>query len=192
MLKARSSLEAHLYMDLHPCECGGDGDFERRHHLEQVGEDIVAVYEGKCRACGRDRRFAFVMAEEIPPPPPAYGGTEPSEIIDPGEFAEVASRYGNWGSLGALNSPASEHHKFRGALVSALAALEEVLKFIPEGQDAVPASALTSERGKARYQKDPDKFSRESLEFRVEATHRALAAIDSSPTPPAGAGAGEG
>lgn len=185
MLKARSSLEAHLYMDLHPCECEGSGGFERRRHLEQQGEDLVTVYEGTCRACGRDRRFAFVMDEEIPPPPPAYGGDRPSEIIDPGEFAEVASRYGNWASLGALNAAESEHHKYRGAMVAALAAAQEVLKFIPEGQDAVPASAFTSERGRARYERDPGKFSRDSLERRLKATSRALAALDAPPPPAA-------
>ncbi|MEW2371456.1 hypothetical protein AB0940_19155 [Streptomyces sp. NPDC006656] len=186
MLKARSSLEAHLYMDLHPCECGGSGGFERRHHLEQHGEDLVAVYEGTCRACGRDRRFAFVMDEEVPPPPPAYGGDKPSGIIDPGEFAEVAFRYGRWASLGALNAPRSERDKYRGAMAAALAAEKEVLKFIPEGQDAVPASAFTSQRGRARYEKEPGKFSRDILEFKVEASQRALAAMEGAPPPAVG------
>ncbi|MCX4527827.1 MULTISPECIES: hypothetical protein [unclassified Streptomyces] len=177
MLRARSSSEAHLYMDLHPCECGG-ADFERRHHLEQHGDDLVAVYEGVCRNCGRERRFEFVMAVEIPPPPPAYGGAEPSAIIDPGEFSDVADRYRRWAGTGVLNSPESERHKYRGAMASALAAVEEVLKFIPEGQDAVPASAFTSARGRARYEKDPEKFSREFLEIERRVTIRSLAVID--------------
>lgn len=186
MLRARSSLEAHLYMDLHPCECGGSGGFERRHHLEQQGEDLVTVYEGACRACGRDRRFAFVMDEEIPPPPPAYGGDRPSEIIDPGEFADVAFRYGRWASLGALNAPRSERYKYRAAMLTALAAEEEVLKFIPDGQDAVPASAFTSERGRAIYEKDRENFSRDILEIGLAASHRALAAMGGDPPPGAG------
>ncbi|WP_327254736.1 hypothetical protein [Streptomyces sp. NBC_01244] len=166
-------------MDLHPCECGS-ADFERRHHLEQHGDDLVAVYEGVCRGCGRDRRFEFVMAVEIPPPPPAYGGAEPSEIIDPGEFSEVADRYRRWAGPGLLNSPESEHHKYRGAMASALAAVEEVFKFIPVGQDSVPASAFTSARGRARYERDPGKFSRELLDYELSITREVLADIDDS------------
>ncbi|MFE9563158.1 hypothetical protein ACFYM0_18855 [Streptomyces sp. NPDC006487] len=191
MLRARSSSEAHLYMDLHPCDCGG-ADFERRHHLEQHGDDLVAVYEGVCRGCGRDRRFEFVMAVEIPPPPPAYGGAEPSEIIDPGEFSEVADRFGRWAGIGLLNSPESEHHKYRGAMASALAAVEEVFKFIPAGQDAVPASAFTSARGRARYEKDPENFTREILEIELDITRRSLEAIDSVARPSGGADAAAG
>ncbi|WP_327254737.1 hypothetical protein [Streptomyces sp. NBC_01244] len=166
-------------MDLHPCECGG-ADFGRRHQLERLGDDLVAVYEGVCRGCGRDRRFEFVMAVEVPPPPPAYGGAEPSEIIDPGEFSDVADRYSRWAGLGLLNSPGSEHHKYQGAMASALAAVEEVFKFIPEGQDAVPASAFTSARGRARYEKGPGKFSREILEIELDLTREVLADIDNS------------
>ncbi|MET9321370.1 hypothetical protein ABZX75_14465 [Streptomyces sp. NPDC003038] len=172
-------------MDLHPCECGSS-DFERRHHLEQHGGDIAAVYEGACGQCGRDRVFTFVMAEEIPPPPPAFGGPEPSQIIDPGEFSEVANRIARRSGLAMLNSPPSEHHKHRGATAYALAAVEEVLKFLPPGQDAIPASAFTSEVGKARYAKDPGKFRRDILEIELRLTRKILANIDRVSTPPPG------
>ncbi|MEU5770206.1 hypothetical protein ABZ782_30285 [Streptomyces asoensis] len=183
MLRARSSLEAHLYMDLHPCECGST-DFDRRHRLEQRGEDIVAVYEGACRECGRNRNFAFLMADEIPPPPPAFGGATPSEIIDPGEFAAVAADVSARAGLELLNSPEAEHHRQRGAVAYAVAAVEEVLKFIPAGQDAVPASAFTSEAGRARYEKDPGKFRRDILEVELRLTRQILTDIDTvTPAP---------
>ncbi|MFF7359064.1 hypothetical protein ACFZA1_41695 [Streptomyces filipinensis] len=177
MLTARSSSEAHLYMDLHPCTCGS-GDFERRHRLEQHGNDLVAVYEGVCRQCGENRRFVFRMAEEIPPPPPAFGGPEPSQIIDPGEFAEVAFRISESAGVQLLNTPESEQHKLRGAVAYSVAAFEEILKFIPPGQDAVPAEAFTSERGRARYQREPGKFARRRLEMNVRLARGVLDDID--------------
>ena len=183
MLRAHSSLEAHLYMDLHPCECGSS-DFDRRHRLEQRGDDIVAVYEGPCARCDRNRLFTFLMAEETPPPPPAFGGPESSEIIDPGEFAAVASDVSRRVGLELLNSPESEHYRHRGAIAYAVAAIEEVQKFIPPGQDAIPASAFTSEAGRARYEMDPGKFSRDILEIELRLTRQILADIDEVGSPP--------
>ncbi|MDR6976412.1 hypothetical protein J2X68_003103 [Streptomyces sp. 3330] len=124
------------------------------------------------------------MADEIPPPPPAFGGTEPSEIIDPGEFAEVASDVSRRAGLEILNTPESEHHRHRGALAYAVAAVEEVLKFIPPGQDAVPAEAFTSEAGKARYEKDRGKFDRDMLQIELRLTRQILADIDEVSPPP--------
>ncbi|MFJ1808705.1 MULTISPECIES: hypothetical protein [unclassified Streptomyces] len=183
MLRARSSLEAHLYMDLHPCECGSP-DFDRRHRLEQRGDDIVAVYEGACRECGRNRNFTFLMADEIPPPPPAFGGAQPSTIIDPGEFAEVAHRVSRRAGLDMLNSPESEHRTYRGAMAYALAAFEELLKFIPPGLDAIPAAAFTSEVGRARYEREPAKFDRDILEMDIDLTRKVIADIDAVSSPP--------
>ncbi|WP_031172518.1 hypothetical protein [Streptomyces durhamensis] len=183
MLPARSSSEAHLYMDLHPCECGSV-DFERGHRLEQLGNDIVAVYEGVCRQCGRIRRFTFLMAEDIPPPPPAFGGPEPSQIIDPGEFLDVAFRIAETTGVRLLNAPDSEQHTYRGAVAYALAAYEEVLKFIPPGQNAVPASAFTSEVGRTRYQSEPGNFRRDVLELSVKNARAVLADIDKAGRPP--------
>ncbi|MDX2679458.1 hypothetical protein [Streptomyces soliscabiei] len=182
MLTARSSSEAHLYMDLHACECGS-GDFERRHRLEQHGDDLVAVYEGDCRQCGTTRRFTFRMAEETPPPPPAFGGAEPSKIIDPGEFADVAFRISESAGVELLNTPESEHHKLRNAVAYAVAAFEEIPKFIPPGEDAVPAAAFTSEAGKARYAREPRKFERKILEMNIKRARAVLAGIDEVSAP---------
>ncbi|MFE7808806.1 hypothetical protein ACFU51_29875 [Streptomyces sp. NPDC057430] len=164
-------------MDLHPCACGS-GDFDRQHRLEQHGDDMVAVYEGACRRCGTTRRFAFRMAEEIPPPPPAFGGSEPSQIIDPGEFLNVAFRISESAGLQLLNSPESEHHKMRDSVAYSIAAYEEVLKFIPPGADAVPSSAFTSEAGLARYRQDPGKFARRLIDIYLKNARAILADID--------------
>ncbi|MEU9702684.1 hypothetical protein [Streptomyces sp. NPDC047981] len=184
MLTARSSFEAHLYMDLHRCAECGSGYFDRQHRLEQHGDDIVAVYEGACRQCGTVRRFDFRMAEEIPPPPPAFGGAQPSQIIDPGEFEKVAGRIAESAGVQLLNSPKSEHYKLRDAVAYTVAAYEEMLKFLPPGGDSIPAAAFTSEVGKARYQADPGNYDRDILEMNVEYARVVLANIDKAGRPP--------
>ncbi|MFD6877216.1 MULTISPECIES: hypothetical protein [unclassified Streptomyces] len=169
-------------MDLHACECGSF-NFDRQHRLELRGDDLVAVYEGVCRQCGRARHFEFQMAEEIPPPAPAFGGPEPSRIIDPGEFADVGYRMSGSAGLELLNRPKSEHHKYRAAMAYALAAFEEVLKFVPPGQDAIPADAFTSEAGKTRYRNGPGKFRRDLIQMHIDSTRRVLANIDKTIPP---------
>ncbi|MEU5632682.1 hypothetical protein [Streptomyces rishiriensis] len=191
MLTARSSAEAHLYMDLHACECGSV-DFERRHRLEQQGDEIVSVYEGACRQCGTTRRFAFRTAAEIPPPLPAFGGSRPSQIIDPGEFADVAFRISESVGVELLNTPESEHHKLRNAVAYALAAFEEIPKFIPSGENAVPESAFTSEAGRARYRREPRNFERGILDMNIRRTRAVLAGIDEAGGPDEAGGADEG
>ncbi|MFI5731868.1 hypothetical protein ACIA49_17220 [Kribbella sp. NPDC051587] len=48
----------------------------------------------------------------------------------------------------------------------ASAALDEVLKFIPDGADAVPREAFASELGRAVYDAGPDRFARAELAYR--------------------------
>ncbi|MFG2573365.1 hypothetical protein [Streptomyces sp. NPDC048481] len=130
------------------------------------------------------------MAEEIPPPLPAFGGSQPSQIIDPGEFADVAFRISESVGLELLNTPESEHHELRDAVAYALAAFEEIPKFIPAGEDAVPESAFTSEAGRARYRQEPRKFERGILEMNVRRARAVLAGIDEVSGRPGGAPSG--
>lgn len=183
MLIARSTQEAHLYMDLHACVCGAE-TFERSHRLDQRDSAMIAVYEGVCPQCGRPRVFEFRLSDELPPAPPAFGGREPSRIIDPGEFMWVSDEAGTDASLRLLNTPPAEQRRHREKAVYALAALEEVLKFLPEGADRIPGECFTSDRGRAVYRKDPSRFERRWLQDSLERDRRILAGIDSF-SPPA-------
>ncbi|MCC9706558.1 hypothetical protein E4N62_15535 [Streptomyces sp. MNU76] len=118
------------------------------------------------------------MTEETPPPPPAFGGAEPSQIIDPGEFEAVAGRLAESTGIQLLNMPESEHHRFRGAMAYVVAAYEEMLKFLPPDQDAIPSSAFVSEVGRARYQRDPRNYERGILEMNVRDARAVLDDID--------------
>lgn len=165
MFTARSIQEAALYVDLHPCECGAAGELTFS-LIEHDGQP-VAVYEGVCPSCGRTRRFEFRIPSE-PVPGPAYGGPEPSAIVDAGEFLWSSDRAAE--QAFQLSDAASPHDVARGrsALDVALAALDEVVKFIPPGADAVPREVIASELGRAVYDAGPDRFTRERLGYRRE------------------------
>jgi hypothetical protein len=142
-LYARSSAEAHLYMDQQPCGCGAS-EFERHAAVIVDGDALCSRYAGPCRQCGRLREFVFVLPEALPPVTAqlAYGGSEPSRLLDPGEWLAVAD----------ADPP------------SARAAIEEVLKFLPEAADRVPDDAFHSARGRAVRDAGAERFRRDRLE----------------------------
>ncbi|MFE1286594.1 hypothetical protein [Streptomyces sp. NPDC058751] len=173
MLIARSTQEAHLYMDLHACACGAEG-FESEHRLDERDGVLVAVYEGVCPRCGRARSFEFRLIDELPPAPPAFGGPEPSRIIDPGEFLWVSDQVATDSGLRLLRTPPAERHAQREGSAFALAAVEEVLKFLPRGVDSVPGELFTSERGRAEHDRAPHRFERAALLENVARKRRVL------------------
>ena len=88
MLIARSSLECHLYMELHPCACG-ETAAPQKHRLLSGESGLIARYDGACPRCGSLRRFDFVLADEIVPLE-TFGGAMPSTILDAGQFLAYA------------------------------------------------------------------------------------------------------
>ncbi|MEU7691301.1 hypothetical protein OHB01_17060 [Microbispora hainanensis] len=163
---ARSRDEAQLYLDLHPCACGSvDTDWDSG--LASVEGELVTSYEGRCAACGAEREHLFGLpAREVTPTGfPTFGGAEPSELLDPGEWLWVAD-------LTAGNAPMEGDR--RQALSIARAAVEEVIKFVPPGQDEVPEDAFWSERGRAVRAAEPGRFRLDRL-LVVRDTYRELA-----------------
>jgi hypothetical protein len=155
MMFARSVAEAHLFMDLRGAEPG-----PRNHALIARGDDLVATYRPKID--GVEHRFEF----DIPEPMPKggmFGGPEPSKIIGPAEFLAHADAVASTvpGSADRL-SPAQRNEASR-RLGVALACLDEVMKFIPPGQDAVPESAFVSDRDRELRAKEPGRYSRVRL-----------------------------
>jgi hypothetical protein len=177
MLIARSLQEAHAYMDLQACACGA-AEFERQHRLEDRTGVLVSVYEGICPQCGRTRSFEFTISEGLPPGPSAFGAPGPSRIIDPGEFLWISDRVSAESGLRLLNTPPAEHREIRPATAYAIAALEEVAKFLPEGADQIPEDRFTSERGRGMYAQDPTRFTRKEITTALELKRKILADID--------------
>lgn len=180
MLASRSTEESHLYMHLHPCECG-EADFEwHEHRLVQREEGLVSIYSGDCERCARARSFEFLLVPEPSPPPPALGGDRPSSIIDPGEFLQTSQVFA--GSV--PEDPASlsddEYYGAYDALMFAIVSVEEVLKFIPDGVDAVPGEAFRTDHGRRLHRHCPELFTRSGLAATRDAYRRLLAAYDAT------------
>jgi hypothetical protein len=160
-------------MALHPCSCG-DARVPKQHAVVQGEVGLIARYDGDCPRCGLARRFDFVLDPDLPPPD-AYGGDKPSQIICPGQFAlhsdMLASR---WPANPAAITPV-DRGRARDDLAWAIRALEEVEKLIPPGADAVPANAFTSEEGRAAYAAEPGRFRKLRIGARLAAYRQILA-----------------
>lgn len=180
MLVSRSTEESHLYMYLHPCECG-EADFDWRDHEIVPGNGwLVSVYSGECERCGRSRSFEFALAPEPSPPAPALGGGAPSRIIDPGEFLDTAQQLAATVPTDPVEVDDDEFHAAHDALAFAIACLDEVLKFIPDDVGAVPPDAFRSELGHHSYREAPELFSRPRLEALRGSYRRLLADYDAA------------
>ncbi|MDG4794485.1 hypothetical protein [Micromonospora sp. WMMD1082] len=160
---ARTNAEAHLYMDLHPCSCG-ETAFPRQSAVVALADgDLASRYTGACAGCGQDREFVFRLPATIGGTGNGfhYGGDEPSQLLDPGEWLLVADAYA--GQVPAEPAAGAAGQRARAALTRAVAALDEVGKFIPAGGGAVPPGAFTSDRGRQLHQREPGRFRRDRL-----------------------------
>lgn len=157
---ARSDREAQLYMDLRPCWCGETG-FDRSGSAVTLPDGTAAIrYAAACGNCGRPREFVF---RSPPQPPPAdgelrYGGAEPSQLLDAGEWLLVADQLAGAVPTDPHRRSGAERSQARDRLAAAAAAVDEALKFVPADQAAVPPTGLWSERGDSLYEDDPDRF----------------------------------
>ena len=158
MNKARSPLECRLYIELHPCGCGGAiGDIT--HRLVTRDDDLCASYAGRCSHCGRHLEYMFALDEEIVAST-AFGGTNPSTIIDAGQYMAASERAARQVRVGG---PSDHKVTAKAFLIRAIACLDEIMKWMPTEADQVPASAFFTNEGLRSYMEDPGRFSRERL-----------------------------
>src|SRR5436190_53730 len=128
---ARTGDEAQLFLDLRPCERCGSQDMRWESALVFIGGRAARNYFATCPACGPDRKFTVWAADprSRPARPAAgvvFGGAEPSELLDAGEWLWVAD-------LTASRVPVNDSRAAWRQLAIATAAMEEILKFIPPG-----------------------------------------------------------
>ena len=170
---ARTHREAALYRSLHPCACG-----ERR--VQELSTRTTSTDDGTtqrerylCRACQQVREFLFAVPDgESSGPQTTYGGTRPSELLDPGEWLWVGAQDAqqateqrrddhpddssdgrHWWQR-AAHRAAPRRTRSRSATGSAAwrsaaAAVVEALKFVPPGADRVAEDAVCSDLGRA-------------------------------------------
>jgi hypothetical protein len=166
---ARTRDEAHLYLDLHPCPCGSV-DTTWRSGLVSADGGPANRYSGTCGGCGAEREYIFGLPERpvMPSGYPTFGGEEPSQLLDAGEWLWVAD-------LTAGNVPVDDEAEARRTLAVATAAVEEVVKFIPPGADEVPDDGFWSRRGQEVRTAEPGRFELDRLLI-VRDTYRDLVA----------------
>ncbi len=156
---ARSRDEAHLYLDLHPCDECGSAETAWDSALAVGDGELASRYSGICSACGARREFWFGLPERevMPVEYPTFGGPEPSQLLDAGQWRLVAD-------LTSGSVPDDDLAEARRSLAIAAAAIGEVLKFVPPGADQVPDEGFWSAPGRQARDEDPARFTRERLQ----------------------------
>ncbi|MEH1130500.1 hypothetical protein [Micromonospora sp. CPCC 206061] len=180
LLLERSVEEAHLYMAMHPCDVCGESEFECRSAVIMAEGDLASRYEGECDGCGTAREFVFRLPETVSLPGQRlrFGGPEPSELLDAGEWLWVAGNFAAIEPLGDLAELTVEDlAAARADLGGAVAAMDEVLKFLPAGAEEPPDEAFWSEHGKRVRAERPGDLRRERLEARRAKYEEALALL---------------
>ncbi|MGH3933348.1 MAG: hypothetical protein ACRDTF_25605, partial [Pseudonocardiaceae bacterium] len=138
---ARTSMEARLYLDLHPCGCGEATALDDGAILTTSGGLTSRVW-GTCPGCGKYREFVFRTPDPVTVPTVGivtFGDGTPSELLDPGEWLWVADQYAGepGGDTSGLDPRARRAARQRAA--TAVAAVDEVLAFLPGTAKKVPA-----------------------------------------------------
>lgn len=168
----RSRDEAHLYMDLHPCDQCGSVDTTWDSALTSDEGEPARRYHGVCADCQAPREFVFRLPERpaVPGPDDAifFGGPEPSQLLDAGEWALVSAMGIHEGSA-PLTGDATEDAHRKQSFALGVAALSEMVKFIPDGAEEMPESAFWTPHGQAERDKYPRQFNRSYLEQRIPA-----------------------
>jgi hypothetical protein len=194
-LQARSLAEETAFMQASPCVCGAllftADEYQMRFHEERV----TVVHQAPCDQCGRGRAFWFEEPQLVGRFEPAGHGyappeSGPSQLLDPGQWLLIAAAHGALAGGSDLprppgGDPAVEYWGRLGVLASAVAAIDEVLKFIPPHSARVPVEAFWSPVGLSRYLDDPSRFEREWLLTELDRHARNLAEfVASHPDPP--------
>lgn len=179
---ARTSTEAHLYMDLRPCECG-ELSFPRESAVVEAGDDLASRYSGMCPTCGLYREYLFRLPDQVVLPRPGvvvFGDGTPSELLDPGEWLWVADRYAGASPADVSGLGFEDRRRARQQLASAAAAMDEVLAFVPADGDTVPVEEFRTELGRAVLAEEPGRFHRDRLEVVRDTYREVLAEVDAA------------
>ncbi|MFJ6198349.1 hypothetical protein [Micromonospora sp. NPDC092111] len=164
----RSRDEADLYLELHPCDRCGAMEAAWAPAPVTHGTRPAYRYRGRCTGCGAQREFVFALpegrtapADAGPHPTTRFGGPQPSALLDPGEWLLVADWCAEASEVAERQGDDAEAAALRW---TAVAALEEVRKFLPTDGDTVPESAFWSTRGRTVHHREPGRFRRRRIE----------------------------
>lgn len=163
---ARTSIEARLYVDLHPCGCG-ETAAPQDSALTKTGSSTAGRISGACPRCGTYREFVFRMPEPITPPSVdvvTFGDGTPSELLDPGEWLWVADQYASTSPEDTSGLDPKARRAARQRVAVAVAAVDEALAFVPGTAKKVPSHAFRTDRSRSVYAAEPGRFTRDRLQ----------------------------
>jgi hypothetical protein len=154
---ARTRDEAQLYLELHPCPDCGSLDAPWQQALVSIDGELASSYAATCPGCGAEREYLFGLParETSVRGWPTFGGPEPSELLDAGQWLQVADS-----AVAVVPTDPAEAGK---VLAVAQAAIAEVIKFVPAGADAVPEDEFWTPEGQAVREAEPGRFRLERL-----------------------------
>lgn len=181
---ARTSMEARLYIDLHPCGCGAATALEDGAILT-TSAGLTSRVWGTCPCCGTRREFTFRTPEPITMPTVGmvtFGDGTPSELLDPGEWLWVADQYAGASGADTSGLDPSARRAARQRAATAVAAVDEVLAFLPGTAKKVPASAFRTDRGRSVYAAEPGRFTRDRLRVVRDTYQEILDELDAEAT----------
>ena len=162
--RARSLAECGLYLNLCDYPVGG-----RKESMSTQGDDVVVQYDCT-KEGGPARRFLFLigkadMVATGGDGPMRYGaGDKPSELVDAGQFFDMAEAFAK-ASPGSLDGLTADRGMTALRIIErAAACMDEVIKFIPAGEEMVPDRAFFTASGRhARAQQPAGRWSRARL-----------------------------
>jgi hypothetical protein len=180
--RARSPREAALFVEQRRCRCGMDR-FEPASRLypAESGQDrVLLTFQGTCPLCGAMRYTEFTVPNRPDGTlsgPLGYGlryvGDGPSTLLDPGLFLALAAANGEH----ADRTDAELWDDAAELLCAAVACYDEVLLFIPDGADRVPAEAIRSAPGRVILRAHPDELHHDRIVAARDERRRQLDAI---------------
>jgi hypothetical protein len=136
------------------------------------GSGEETVYSGEC-ACGARKKLVFApIAREGLWDDPLGEGV--STVLDPGQLMLAYERYIAEIPVDVRGRSLVARQRAQIYLGRALAALEEILKFIPARDTEVPASAFKDPRGRGKLEELPGQFRRNRLQARIDEHRRQL------------------
>jgi hypothetical protein len=162
----RTRDEAHLYLDLHPCPQCTSPEVAWAESLVDRDGVLARRYHGDCAQCGSPREFVFALPDRPTPPAPGAAVTfgaadDTSVLLDAGQWVEVADTMAL--AAGLPDVAEEEAAQWRA---TAVACLDEALKFLPAAAEVAPDGAFWSDAGRRLRDRAPERFHRADLTAR--------------------------
>jgi hypothetical protein len=157
---ARSLVEAHVYLDLVASGAEGGAAAERAVLAEEEEGWLVRLDDTEV--------FVPYAAEAEAREADATFGTGVSELIDPGQWMLLAATYARRALEAAMHYAADPSSGQYDEVVAdwrfAADAVEEALKWLPDGAGELPPESFQSEMGRAAFEREPERFTRATMD----------------------------